>query len=523
MNVIDNTNFMNNIFCLIIIGYAIKSFLKLLPTKKLSKELKEYLMILNQIKDKKNESERIKLEELYEDYKMSLSVKDFQHINKNIQDYNKSLENKKFQNVKSEDFFNETSIIESNFNIHSLNQKGPTLVGLGVLGTFLGLFLSLNEIKMGAQVSEQISIIDKIIPGMSIAFLTSLLGMLCSIVYTMCQKTWIGESVREIGQIEYHLGVIFPRDNTSDIVLKIEENLKKLSETLTKDLGDSVAVAIDKNKNALFGTFEKSMDKNMNKMTTDISGLVSKGIGQIFNQELIDGFKQIQETLIETKNGIQNNNMIFTDIVKDLPKVVTRFKTMNDISNSIFQNAQNSMQEYDKYMKSTEDFLVSIEKMSLLQTQIENSVHNLNLTVVKNYENLEKSTNKNSETINNTVTNLANYHKSVNSDFKNGLLEMLNKNEKLLEKMNSSIEKNAENIVGLDKTMESSVKLITDGMEDRRKDFEAQHIKIKENQENLENESGKALNEYDSTVSNVTGQIKDIMLNLKDMIVSKND
>ncbi|MGL5988440.1 MotA/TolQ/ExbB proton channel family protein [Cetobacterium sp.] len=523
MNIIDSTSFLNNIFCLGIIGYAIKAFFELLPTKKLSKELKEYLVILKLIKDKKNEFQDIKSDEIYQEYKMILSTKNFKHINNNIEDYNNSLFSKSFQNVKSEDFFNEISLIESNFNIHSLTQKGPTLVGLGVLGTFAGLFLSLNEIGIGSGTTQQISIIDEIIPGMSLAFLTSLLGMFCSIIYTRCQKTWIGESVREIGQIEYHLGVIFPRDNTSDIVLKIEENLKQLSESLTKDLGNSVAVALDQNKNALFGTFEKSMDKNMNKMTTDISSVVSKGIGQIFNQELVDSFKEIKNTLIETKDSIENNNTIFIDIVKDLPKIVTRFKTMNDISNSIFQNAQNSMQEYDKYMKGTGDFLISMEKMSLLQTQIENSVHNLNSIVVKSYSDLEESTNKNSETINNTVQNLAGHYKGINSDFKEGLLEMLNKNEVLLNSMNNSIEKNAQNILELDKTMESSVKLITNGMEDRRKDFEAQHIKIKENQENLENEIGKALNEYDSTVSNVTGQIKDIILNLKDMIVSKND
>ncbi|MGL5981956.1 MAG: MotA/TolQ/ExbB proton channel family protein [Cetobacterium sp.] len=518
----EHSSGLNNIFCILIIVYALKSFKDLLPTREMANELKGYLGILKDIKQKKEDFEDSDLESLYEEYEVSVSAKNFKHIGENIADYNKDLKKKNFKNVKSENYFNEISVIDKAFNLNALNQKGPTLVGLGVLGTFAGLFFSLGQIQIGVNAS-QVNVIDRIIPGMSLAFLTSLLGMFTSIIYTRCQKTWIGGAIREIGQIDYQLGVIFPRTNTSDTVLKIEENLEKLSQSLIKELGNSVVTAIDGTKSALFGTFEKSMDKNMGKMTNDISSLVSKGIGQIFNQELIDSFKQIQTALDETKTSIDNNNIQFVKIVKDLPAVIQKFETMNGVSDSIFENAKKSMQEYDKYMKGTEDFLLSMSKMSLLQSQIDQSVEVLTTTTAKSYNNLEESTNKNYETINKTTMALAEQHRGINTELKESLVQMLNKNEELLKLMNGLVDKNSQNIVELDKTMVNSVKLITDGMEDRRKDFAVQHDKITQNQEKLEDEIGKALNEYDKTVSNVTGQIKDIILNLKDMVTSKDD
>lgn len=527
MNILNNLTgregLTNIILCGIILIYAVKAFKDLIPTRSLAKELDNYWAILSLLKTQKNDFSDLSLDKIYEDYKVSLSTQNFRYLNENIEDYNRSLESKNLENVKCDEFFNEISVIDKNFNLHCLNQKGPTLVGLGVLGTFIGLFFSLNQLGVGSGTTEQLNIIDKIIPGMSLAFLTSLLGMAVSLFYTRCQKTWIGSSIKRITQIQYDLGIIFPRDNTSDLVLKIEKNLKLLSENLTKDLGNSVATAIDETKGALFGTFEKSMNKNMNKMTDDISSMVSKGIGQIFNKELVDDFKEIQNSLIETRDSIVSNNEIFVTIVKDLPKVVTKFKTMSDITSSIFENSQKSMQEYDRYMKGTENFLISMEKMSQLQNQIGESVHNLGIIIRNSYGSLEESTNRNSETINKTVINLANQHKGINTDLKESLIQMLDKNNELLSLMNVLVDKSSSNLLQLDSTMNNSVKLITNGMEDRRKDFEAQHIKISKNQEKLENEIGKALNEYDKTVSNVTGQIKDIILNLKDMVVSKND
>lgn len=524
MNIMGNLSGINIMLCLVIAGYAVKSFIELLPTRELAGELKEYLNILNLIKNQKNESEKLDLDKIYEDYETYLlSGKQFKYLGENISDYNKILKSKNYQEVKSEYYFNEISIIDRNFNLSSLNQKGPTLVGLGVLGTFIGLFLSLGEIDLTSTAAQQLNVIDKIIPGMSLAFLTSLIGMATSIFYTRCQKNWIGKSIREIGKIEYNLDVIFPATTTSDILVNIEGTIKKLSETLTRELGNSVATAIDKNKDALFGTFAKSMDKNMTNMSQDISKRVSTSLNQIFNQDLLNTFKELQVSLLETKNGLDANNTIFEEIVKDLPKVVNRFKAMNDVSSSIFENAQRSMQEYDRYMKGTENFLLSLERMGQLQSQIDQSINTLIATTSKSYTTLEETTNKNYTVLNTTTVNLIEQYKNINSTLKESLINVFTKNESVLNQMNSLINSSSENIVKLDKTMETNVKLIANGMDDRRKDFEVQHIKITQNQEKLENEIGNALNEYDKTVSNVTEKIKDIIVNLKEMSTPKDE
>ena len=51
MNIMGNmseyTQTINIILCVLIVGYAVKSFMDLLPTRELATELKDYLNILN--------------------------------------------------------------------------------------------------------------------------------------------------------------------------------------------------------------------------------------------------------------------------------------------------------------------------------------------------------------------------------------------------------------------------------------------------------------------------------------------
>lgn len=97
---------------------------------------------------------------------------------------------KKKTNVPSEEIFNEGNVAKAfGINLRSLEAGSGTLVGLGLLGTFLGLTCGIWGFESSN--SEQIqSSIQSLLDGMGTAFSTSLLGMTLSIIYTYLEKRY---------------------------------------------------------------------------------------------------------------------------------------------------------------------------------------------------------------------------------------------------------------------------------------------------------------------------------------------
>ena len=92
------------------------------------------------------------------------------------------VDGKKKTNVPSEEIFNEGNVAKAfGMNLRSLEAGSGTLVGLGLLGTFLGLTCGIWGFESSN--SEQIqSSIQSLLDGMGTAFSTSLLGMTLSII-----------------------------------------------------------------------------------------------------------------------------------------------------------------------------------------------------------------------------------------------------------------------------------------------------------------------------------------------------
>lgn len=100
------------------------------------------------------------------------------------------VDGKKKTNVPSEEIFNEGNLAKAfGINLRSLEAGSGTLVGLGLLGTFLGLTCGIWGFESSN--SEQIqSSIQSLLDGMGTAFSTSLLGMTLSIIYTYIEKRY---------------------------------------------------------------------------------------------------------------------------------------------------------------------------------------------------------------------------------------------------------------------------------------------------------------------------------------------
>ena len=95
-------------------------------------------------------------------------------------------------------YFNLGSILsEIRINHRLLNAGSGLLVGLGLLGTFLGLTIGVMDFDSGSTEAIQSSI-NELLNGMGTAFATSIVGMACSLLYIFIEKTTINRFQRNI-------------------------------------------------------------------------------------------------------------------------------------------------------------------------------------------------------------------------------------------------------------------------------------------------------------------------------------
>ena len=108
------------------------------------------------------------------------------------------IDGKNMSNIPSSAYFNIESISSKyKLNLKMIDTSPGTLVGLGLLGTFLGLTVGIVQFDSSNSDNIQESI-QGLLGGMGTAFSTSLFGMLFSIIFTFFDKRWRNRLSKEL-------------------------------------------------------------------------------------------------------------------------------------------------------------------------------------------------------------------------------------------------------------------------------------------------------------------------------------
>lgn len=147
-------------------------------------------------------------------------------------------------NISASEYFSEFAVCKScGINTRIIDAGAGTLVGLGLLGTFLGLTLGIQGFDSSNSTNIQSSI-QSLLDGMGTAFLTSLLGMFLSLVYTIFEKVWRNGLAKRL----YDLNQKLDDDYYIDDVELSAYNQKVISSEVTKKISEELNSA----SNALF-------------------------------------------------------------------------------------------------------------------------------------------------------------------------------------------------------------------------------------------------------------------------------
>ena len=314
----------------------------------------------------------------------------------------------------SENFFNEQNILYTSLNLRLLNNVSNTLIGLGILGTFVGLTYGISDSNF--ETTEAIkNSINNLLSGMGTAFVSSIWGMGLSLLFTNIFKIWQSYLTRIIQNICLEL------DSQNKIKQQELENVQQEKQrSIINELFNEYLVA-DTDDGG------KQLPKNVFRQLLKESVKQTESL-QTFSDDLGDSISTAMDKLVEDNNQ-QINKLIEeklvpvlddlkaikqdsgTQVIEDaVQRLADSMKTMmSDFKQTVTGDAKQEMESLIDRLTTVSESLVTIpETMTDITLQVAETIENVNETVVKNIENSQNQAlelnNQNRETFKTATT-----------------------------------------------------------------------------------------------------------------------
>ena len=279
-----------------------------------------------------------------------------------VRDYFASMqevEGRKRTNMPADYYLNEQSLcVSSGINLRLLDTASGTLVGLGLLGTFLGLTVGIAGFDSSSTDTIQQSI-QSLLNGMATAFITSLVGMFSSLIFTFFfdkpTRNNLDKTIRKItSQLDakYYIDDVelnaYKNKQSND---SLEEKLKELLNHQTERLDSMLHNALCYNKDGETIPVINLIRELQNESTEQTKAL--KSFSTDLAIELNNGFdemlsRQLQSKLIPLMESVDRTTKMVIEHIDSMAESVKSpaDNMVNSVVGELKTSIQGVMQEF---------------------------------------------------------------------------------------------------------------------------------------------------------------------------------
>lgn len=394
---------------------------------------------------------RRKLESLSKNFSEDLIKKDvlFTQVWKDYQESFIDFNGGKKTDEFSYDYFNEKQLLSSNTNLRLINSIPATLVGLGILGTFIGLTYGISDFQTNSTEEIKNSIQD-LLSGMGTAFVSSIYGMLLSLVFTFFEKVQVNSLHNSIHRLCYNLDKKFKisKEDERNIELKRQEKLLNDYFIFKDESGNGV-----KPGNVFRDIFIETRKQSvaLQSFSTDLANLIEAGFEKILNDPdkgVMFELQSLKTEIVNLGSKLQDPASEMTqNVVKELEtsmaKMIEEFKV--SMSGSTKSELENLTTLLGQAGSSLTDFP---SKLELMTENLNQNFKGLQDIVQQISQQTLKQSEQSTEQMRKQVEEMSEILKDKVGDLQVGQEVLMTKqtenlqvSEKLLGSFNSSIER----------------------------------------------------------------------------------
>ena len=268
-----------------------------------------------------------------------------------------------FSVVDAGDIFSFSAVTKT-MSISYWQNFGGVFTGVGILGTFVGLVVGLNGVDLtSSDVSVLKDGIGNLLGGISLAFVTSLIGILFALIYGGFHQHYLAKLQTAVTRFAARIEALYPRRSAewwlAESHRQSEEQtktLKNLSQDVASSLADLLAEQMNSGVAELCGKLDEQMSPLFTKLYDEISRLSSGGASQIADvmseragaqlDAFADALKQIPQTVQDNMDAARNmteeNNRALAATMEEHNRTLTA--TMTEMKNAITAGAADAAQ-----------------------------------------------------------------------------------------------------------------------------------------------------------------------------------
>lgn len=268
---------------------------------------------------------------------------------------------RKQTNTPALEIFSEFSTCSAHkINLRLLDTAAGTLVGLGLLGTFLGLTLGIKDFDSSSTQNIQKSI-QLLLSGMGTAFITSLVGMLLSMIYSLCDKYWRNRLSKHLHVLTKKLDSLYYIDdrtlddlNEQALAKSIASTMKEVVEhemrsvvnalneklTYNNESGEATTIA-----NAIREILKENQEqsKALKSFSTDLAIELNNGFDEVLS-------RQMQQKILPLMENVDTTTKAIVEHIDQMASQVSSPAT--DMIQTVVDELKNSMSEMMKEFSS---------------------------------------------------------------------------------------------------------------------------------------------------------------------------
>lgn len=284
------------------------------------------------------------------------------------------------ENYKSDisDYINE-AFIDSLMKKNVYNLVPGVLTGLGILGTFIGLSLGLQEFNTGSAQEIEKSIAP-LMQGIKVAFHTSIYGMWFSLWFNFIYKETLEDAYIAVDAFleVFDKYVDSNASNNNEII--VQTLLEKMPEAIGRTIVMSVSPVIEK------------MNITLDNLAKNISTTQMEGVAEIvdhfisaMDSSMGDSFKALGETIDKTIEQQIENGKVMDNVLNEVKEMTNNIMDINEVSNKTISHVSGYVEKLDAFQGVLNDNFVSIKTQLEYQKEYEDKLREY-VDILVNYE-----------------------------------------------------------------------------------------------------------------------------------------
>lgn len=410
----------------------------------------------------------------------------------------------KKSNIPASEYINDYSVCKYNkLNLRMLDTAAGTLVGLGLLGTFLGLTLGIKGFDSSntERINESI---QGLLAGMGTAFLTSLLGMTFSILFTAADKALRHRLYKDVKELtdkldsEYYIDdLVLANINQQNIVNQLYKALKNDLQQQALEIANKLTYTNAEGQNVTIGnaireilTENTKQSKALMSFSTDLAMELNQGFDETLSRQMQQKIVPLMESVDATTKAVVEHidkmadtvsspatdmmQNVVDELKQSMQSLLNEFSTglsgsaTSELENLAMQlgTATQAMADFPKNMENISATLqVTIEEVKHAISEISNTSANANSTAMQQ---MQEQITYATGAISNAITEVKEVMSGISQSSQEQNNQMVSKLADAAEKMGSFL---TGTISTLSNSVQQSVKGITDDINNKQTDL----------------------------------------------------